>query len=239
MLLLGFGSKARQGKDTAATAIKTYYDKKNEYFEEIGIARKKEGLIKVGIFKYAAALYEEVNAWLKQAEDFGSVPGQLYFVTDENQKVHPIPEWVQPDPNPEISPLAPYGKHPKLLQWWGTEFRRNNFGQDYWVKKTFANIPANLDIAMITDVRFPNEATAIEERGGYTIQCIRLREDGTPFVDSSRPADHPSETALDNWNWNFRIVTPNGHAALTGEVAITYAEYLRELNRDMKKGETR
>jgi len=231
MLLLGFGNKARHGKDTAAESIKNYYEQQTAS-RRLHLPTYKGGL-KIGIFKYAAALYEEVNAWLKVTEGGGLKYDPLgsYVVPPDdtnNYRFYQIPEWVKPDPNPEVSALAPYGKHPKLLQWWGTEYRRAQ-DPEYWVKKTFANIPANLDIAMITDVRFPNEATAVNERGGYTVNVQRLRTDGQPFYDNSRPADHPSETALDGWNWNFYLKIPDGHAALTGELAVTLAEYLRGL----------
>lgn len=240
MLLLGFGNKARNGKDTAAEAVR-------DYFHLQAIARRAHvpswrGEVRTGIFKYANALYAEVNQWLDSpyGKDFREglfkphrVPTGVVLESEDGELKLPVhfdlPDWVQPDPNPEVSALAPYGKHPKLLQWWGTEFRRNNFGQDYWVKRTFSQIPANLDVAMITDVRFPNEAEAVEQRGGFSVNVQRLREDGTQYTDPSRPADHPSETALDGWNWNFRLVSPNGHQAWTAQQAINLVEYLRGL----------
>jgi hypothetical protein len=235
MLLLGFGHKARHGKDSAAHAIQNFYNEGNKYRVYSGFPP-----IKTGIFKFATALYTEVNEFLRSSKSNWAglaVPGRAGTSTKgpgdwiTYTEALTIPDWVTPDPNPEVSDLAPYGKHPKLLQWWGTDFRRNNFGQDYWVKRMFSSIPAGLDIAMITDVRFPNEAESVEGRGGYTIKVTRLDREGSPFVDPSRSADHPSETALDAWNWNFRITTPEGHAALTGEQAITLTEYLRNLKK--------
>lgn len=227
MLLIGFGNKARNGKDTAADAITNFYNRQNS--SRLVHVPSYKGIVRVGTFKYATALYAEVNEALKAGiwkyRQVGSLVVDAHF-----KPYFELPEWVQPEPNPEISPLAPYGKHPKLLQWWGTEYRRNNFGQDYWVKRTFADIPANLDIALITDVRFPNEAEAIESKGGYTVNVKRLREDGTQYHDPSRPIDHPSETALDDWNWKFRLVVPDGHVALLQEQAVTLAEYLKGLH---------
>lgn len=218
MLLLGFGNKARNGKDTAATAIKDYFEKDydNGYMAP---------QVKVGIFKYATALYAEVNEELSRPWDIN----KDRFTGFEERTGIKIPDWVTLDSNPEISALAPYGKHPKLLQWWGTEYRRAQ-DENYWVKKTFASIPANLDIAMITDVRFPNEVEGVRSRGGYTVNVQRLREDGTQFYSSDRPATHPSEVAVDDPKyWDFFLKIPNGHAALLGELAITLAVYLRGL----------
>lgn len=224
MLLIGFGNKARHGKDTAAEAIRDFYN--TQTANRRAHVPSYKG-VTVGLFKYATALYQEVNIALSVDIWKHRTVGNPAM----GDQVFELPDWVQPDPNPEINSLAPYGKHPKLLQWWGTEFRRRNFGENYWVEKTFANIPANLDIALISDVRFPNEADTIKQRGGYTVNVQRLREDGTQYMDPSRPADHPSETALDGYNWNFYLKIPHGHAALTAESAIMLAEYLRGLHK--------
>lgn len=222
MLLIGFGNKARHGKDTAAEAIRDHYV--NSYYN--GFMAPP---VRVGVFKFATALYEEVNEVLKNWDKNGR--GQFSGDFFHEGKSVRIPDWVQPDPNPQVSSLAPYGKHPKLLQWWGTEFRRNHFGMNYWVDKLFASIPANLDIAMVSDTRFPNEADGIKQRGGYTVNVQRLREDGTQYYSSDRPVDHPSEIALDGYDWDFYLKIPHGHAALTGEFAITLTEYLRGLKK--------
>jgi len=232
VLILGFGNKARNGKDTAAEAIRDYFATLNAAFIKHGYGLKAPST-KVGIFKFADALYAEVNDQLK---DGGSLwnTRTVYTKDPENPvafNATALPDWVQPDPNPQKSPLAPYGKHPKLLQWWGTEFRRQHFGYDYWVKKMFASIPANLDIALISDVRFVNEAEAIKQLGGYTINVQRLNRDGSQFFSSDRPVDHPSEIALDGYNWDFYLKIPEGHAALTAELAITLAVYLRGLQK--------
>jgi len=220
-MLLGFGSRARQGKDSCANAIKNYYENKTaQWIEHFNDGRA----VRVGIFKFATALYKEVN---------DAIQGGIWLtreITISSTATLKLPDWVQPESNAEESELAPYGKHPKLLQFWGTEFRRMQ-DPDYWVKKTMSSIPANLDIAMVTDVRFPNEAEAVKQRGGYNIQVQRLREDGTAFFSSDRPVDHPSETALDGWNWDFYIKTKQPHAALVGEQAVTLAEYLRSLEK--------
>jgi hypothetical protein len=234
MLLIGFGNKGRHGKDTAAQAIRDFYEDQNE--SRLKHLPSWKGSIKVGIFKYAGALYQEVNSWLKVTTQDGleySPLAQYVIPPDEtNFNTHvQIPEWVKPDPNPEKSELAPYGKHPKLLQWWGTQYRRERNGQDYWIKKLFASMPSNLDIALITDVRFIDEAEAIKQRGGYVVNVQRLNKDGSVFVDPSRPADHPSETQLDNYNFDFYIKNSHGHQALLGEFAITLCEYLRGLQK--------
>lgn len=69
-----------------------------------------------------------------------------------------------------------------MLQWWGTEFRRNCFEKDYWVKKLSVRIEAGesipglfylpAQIPVITDVRFLNEAEFVRERGGVVIRIM-------------------------------------------------------------------
>lgn len=216
MLLLGFGHKARHGKDLAAAAIKDYYAAQNLLFTKHG---QHKAVIKLGIFKFANALYTEVNDAIEY--DHGKLA--------EVFKRYNTPSWVVEEPNPEFSALAPFGKHPTLLQWWGTEYRRAQ-DPDYWVDKTFAAIPDCLDLAMITDVRFLNEVQAVEKRGGYSIKVERLDELGKPFVAPDRQATHISEIALNDYPWNFHLKIPNGHAALTCEMAITLSEYLRGLH---------
>lgn len=220
MLLLGFGAKARQGKDTAAEAIRDYYDRRNVHLQHVQT--------RVGVFKFATALYQEVNKVLGNQGSENFFRRRKVWVGPTRSDFIDLPNWVQPEPNPEISDLAPYGKHSKLLQWWGTEFRRAQ-DPDYWTKKLFASIPANLDIAIVTDVRFPNEVDGIKQRGGYTVNVQRLREDGTPYFSSDRSVDHPSETALDGYNWDFYIKTKE--VVLKGEMAITLAEYLHGLEK--------
>jgi hypothetical protein len=218
MLILGFGNKARQGKDTAAEAIRQFYENQNTLLHAHGL----KGGLKVGTFKFATALYQEVNGFL------AAFNGKDNWVNATHDGVQ-IPAWVTPEPNAEISALAPYGKRPKLLQFWGTEFRRAQ-DPDYWTKKLFASIPANLDIAIVTDVRFQNEADGIRQRGGYNVNVTRLRDDRTQYFSSDRPVDHPSETALDGYKWDFTLLNFDGHQALLGEQAVTLAEYLRGLN---------
>lgn len=215
MLIIGFGNKSRSGKDTSAEAIKNFYD--------IQTANRRKHVPSyrgpnVGVFKFAGLLYREVSTFLMFHPDKWQD-----VVLERGVK---IPDWVQPDPNPEVSTLAPYGKHPKLLQFWGTEFRRNNFGQDYWINKMFESIPANTDVALVTDVRFPNEADAIKQQGGYNINVTRLNDDGTQFYDTQRPRDHISEIGLDNYNWDHYIKVRND-VVLLQELAITHAEYLK------------
>jgi hypothetical protein len=225
-LIIGLGNRARNGKDSFASAIDSHYA--SQYF-----AAQKHGLrnyhpVEIQRLAFADALYREVNAFLHAFKD--SVVGPNWMgatITDEdNGTIAKIPDWVQPTPNVEVSTRAPYGKHAKLLQWWGTEYRRTQ-DSNYWVKAWKAAINPKAHIVLVTDMRFLNEAAAVKSLGGATVQVNRLNQDGTPFVDPSRDADHRSETELDGYNYDHKITVKSGQQALLEEYAITLVHYLK------------
>ena len=62
-----------------------------------------------------------------------------------------------------------------LLQWWGTDFRREMAGPDYWrpwLDCALAEQEAG-SLLVVTDVRFLNEARWIRERGGSLVRIVR------------------------------------------------------------------
>ena len=227
-LILGLGTKARQGKDSFVDAVECHYLRQQSAAQAHGLSKFKG--VKIQKLSFADALYKEVNeflalpgikkTWLAGADVCVEIAGTS------------IPSWVKPTPNAEVNPRAPYGKHPLLLQWWGTEYRRTQ-DSDYWVKAWAKAIDPTADIVMTPDMRFVNEATAVKAKGGYTIRVSRLNSDGTPFVDPTRDANHRSETELDNYNFDFRITVKSGEMALLDEWSIALVYYLRAL---AKKG---
>lgn len=116
-----------------------------------------------------------------------------------------------------------------LLQRLGSEKRAED--PDYWVNRLATRISSTTDILVIPDTRYRNEAAWIKAAGGYVLKITRLNADGTPFVDPSRPADHPSEIDLENYRFDFEWKISDGHQALTGELAVTLVEYLRGLHK--------
>lgn len=107
-----------------------------------------------------------------------------------------------------------YGYTP-ILQKVGMDFRATD--PDYWIKKVDAKIHESIEdepeIAIITDVRFPNEAAYIKENSGYTVEVRRLVKDGDKlyqYVDPGRDPKHPSETALNDYNFDFVIQCRDG-----------------------------
>ena len=96
-----------------------------------------------------------------------------------------------------------------LLQLYGTDIARKRFDDQFWIKKMAERInnDTESDIIIITDVRFPNE---IEDIYDYVNDCrivpIRInRELNRTHVIN----EHPSETALDDYQFWEYIVDNN------------------------------
>lgn len=95
------------------------------------------------------------------------------------------------------------GRFRPMLQWWGTDFRRNTQGNDYWIQQLehAFHYVRNETLVIITDVRFPNEYDFVKSNGGI---MVRINKDVCNSYDS-----HPSETSLDNHKFDF-VVDNNG-----------------------------
>ena len=96
--------------------------------------------------------------------------------------------WVDAKRVPEIR---------QLLQRLGTEGGRQVIGEDFWVRTLYETCTDPRIV--IPDVRFPNEARSVEDRGGV---LIRIERPGRGPINS-----HPSETALDGFE--FKHVVQN------------------------------
>jgi len=88
----------------------------------------------------------------------------------------------------------------ELLQRLGTEAIRDNLHEKAWVNALFAD-HSHYSRWVITDVRFPNEAQEIKDYGGI---IVRVNRTGFGPVN-----DHPSETALNEWDFDA-IIENNG-----------------------------
>jgi hypothetical protein len=94
-----------------------------------------------------------------------------------------------------------------FLQKLGTEGLRDGLHTNTWVNALMADykcVPADrapngwdCNNWIITDTRFPNEAQSIKDAGGI---IIRVTRPGIGPVN-----DHPSETGLNQWNFDYEI----------------------------------
>ena len=122
-----------------------------------------------------------------------------------------LPEWQmanQTEQFPSCKDDPIYGYTP-ILQYVGMKFRQGS--PNYWIDKVTNKIDkADPEIAIITDMRFENEAAFIKENGGYTVEVYRRNEDGTQMLDPGRDPKHISETALDGYNFDYTISVRDG-----------------------------
>lgn len=99
---------------------------------------------------------------------------------------------------------TPYGPHIReYLQRLGTECGRELIDDSIWIDAALGRKRGSVHTLLaeqhivVTDVRFPNEAEAIRERGGIIVRIER------PCIGPAN--DHPSERALDDWEWDFLV----------------------------------
>lgn len=95
-----------------------------------------------------------------------------------------------------------------LLQIYGTEIFRNRVDENYWVDKLSNEIKNGKDdYYIITDVRFPNEIdylkqSLVSDYQRYKIVTIRVER---PLERNNIIHEHPSESALDSYNFDYII----------------------------------
>jgi hypothetical protein len=115
----------------------------------------------------------------------------------------------------------------ELLQKLGTEAIRDGLHPNAWVNALFADYKINrLSMSnsveeiskqpypnwIITDMRFPNEMEAVEERKGITVKVVRGCSEcggiGYHKLSCSKQYEkqHPSETAIDDAKFDYEII---------------------------------
>lgn len=109
-----------------------------------------------------------------------------------------------------IPSIGVTGRH--VLRTLGTEWGRDCVHPELWLRCWEAQV-AGHPKAVADDVRFPNEAALIKQKGGQLWRIIRpghTNDDG----------EHASEGALDDWEFDQVIVNNSG----LGELASTVFE---------------
>jgi len=209
-IIIGAGHRARQGKDYACSYLQNIYP--NTY-----------------LLHWADSLYEEVTN--KDRENLlieYQIPENIYKIYNGKSFDYCTPEEV-----PELHHLfaerniTEYAgmdeKDSPMLQWWGTNYRRHKYGEDYWVNRTIDKIEeiskshhSNLwgrPVVLIADTRFPNELAAIKLMNGYYIELERW-ENGERYYAKDRDPNHPSECSLDNCFYDYLISAESGQTNL-------------------------
>lgn len=106
-----------------------------------------------------------------------------------------------------------------VLQRLGTEVGRNLISDTVWVDATLAHIEREcspFDNIVIADTRFPNEANAIKSRTGGNL-VVRVTRPGI-----GPESDHPSETSLDDYDFDFYFSNSGEIVDLPNDVVEWY-----------------
>jgi hypothetical protein len=196
-MIIGFAGKAASGKTTAANDLAPLLD--------------GEKLI----IPMAMVLRDEVEAFLRMvgADEFvplvyGCQQDKVrVFAVDQQRALDHCEKWahfitehaeIQDQPGQTAVTVR------RILQWWGTEYRRTQ-DPDYWTKAWGRKIEQydleNTHI-LIDDVRFMNELNTITGHGGRIVKIERPGFDGAN--------NHASETSLDDYSDWDKIVLNDG-----------------------------
>jgi hypothetical protein len=115
-------------------------------------------------------------------------------------------------------------KDAALLQRIGQEKRQED--PLFWVKQVYWSIEEiRPPVAVITDVRYQNEAEFLKSIGGTLINVTRYTEDGSVFIDPHRDPTHPSEIELDGYRYDHFLRNDRGQ----GDLALAASELFHEI----------
>lgn len=111
-----------------------------------------------------------------------------------------------------------------ILQWWGTDFRRNMCYDSYWTRVWSKRVnKVNAEITIAADVRFLNECSVV--KGIYGGVVWRVRRDPSPYTI---PDAHASETELDNYKFDQVIDNNLGIDELETIVCKLMEQHMKE-----------
>ena len=177
---IGLGGFARAGKDTVADVLEGYFG-----FQRVAFAAKLKRMM----------LVLDPQIMVTRSSRWGTVevPTRYSDYLDEH--------------GPEKSKEHPEVR--RLLQIFGTEVMREQFGRDVWVDLALDGKSLDEDW-VITDARFLNEARAVKDRGGYMVRVNR------PGVEP--PNLHASEVEMIDYPFDYVIENDGTLADLTGKV---------------------
>lgn len=158
---IGVSGPAGSGKDAVAEAINSVLNR---------ISCKKLSGKKIQVMSFADPLKMVCNVALGLTEE------DMY--TQEGKK--------------RMATLYPHMTNREVLQKVGTECFRNTFGGDVWVTALMHQvIKKKVDVVIVPDVRFDNEAAMVKEHG-VLINIIPSFQGYTPIVQSG----HASEAGI-------------------------------------------
>jgi hypothetical protein len=209
-IIIALSGRKNAGKNTAAIGIRKYFDNDAEFFECSFADDLKEFCINVLGLKLEQCYGsdEEKNSPTKYLWE--NAPEYLRWIFSDNEKPKQmvkdgcstddlVQEFCGLASGDSSGAVGEIKTGPmtgrEIMQLLGTNLIRNTFG-NVWAESTVRRIKRQGKfISTVVDLRFPNEAEAVlKEPFGYVIRFTR-----SPFGTKDV---HPSESALDGYNWN-------------------------------------
>lgn len=228
-LLIGIAGKKQHGKDSVATMIQVIDSLSNgithpdqvilEPWEYVSLNKDALPNTNFQIRKFADSLKDMICVLLKctrrELEDpiFKETPlGEEWWAVKESTGLTPYSDFFE-KAKQNIPEEAIIKTTPRLLlQSIGTQWGRMMINPNIWVLSTLRKWNDNQNW-IITDVRFPNEAEAIKERGGVLIKVER------PGMKNNDP--HPSENALNDYSdFDYFVLNDEGLEEMQEQVEL-------------------
>lgn len=209
--LLAFSGRKQAGKDTLGSFL---INNKNKLFGYEFDTNDRD-LFSVPVVK-SAKKYGWADFLKRIIGDLFNVPDELLWGTDDDKNSLTSVYWGDLPHWRELRNVGDGREHGysqcltvrELLQQFGTEIVRNMY-RDAWVTAAMKQVKRdNLDLAVFTDTRFPNEVEAIKNAGGKVIRLTRKE---------TEQANHKSEVSLDPDKYsriNFDWVIDNENMSL-------------------------
>lgn len=190
MYLIGLNGRLHSGKDTAYEALRDGLN--GDIVQRVAFADKVKlsGMAALGLTQ---GTDEDTIALANRLKEVGTITVSCNMHAAEYAHDHPQEHVIS-------------GR--EFWQWYGTEAHRDIFDDQFWVNallpKPYTNVIApqamndnqislafpDVDVLVITDCRFVNEATRIIELGGEVWHLDAERRLG-PLPEDAHPSEHP------------------------------------------------
>ena len=200
---MGAGNKWYWNDDAKGWKIKKFAEKLKEVASLMtGIPREK---FEDQDFKMTK-MPKEWCQWIVKWERGDDGPGSHCFKTREEAEKFIDELFEEPDEVKENKDMFYYDEPTvrQFLQRLGTDAVRNCVHKDAWIIAAMTGYGEGTNW-IFTDVRFPNEAQAIKDKGGVIIRLNRY----PPGVSPKLMNLHESEISLDDWEFDY-IIWNNG-----------------------------
>lgn len=175
-MIVGLTGYARSGKDTVARILR---EETEGAFDQVGFS---------DLLKLSAARALNV---LSSPDDVGIRAVRGWADAFKTRHTIQIRDDESGEVIHEISGRA-------FLQRYGTEAHRELFGDDFWVEAVDLHRPG-IDLLVVNDVRFPNEARQIRDAGGEVWRVKRAETKQGGHITERPLPDNLIDRSIENY----------------------------------------